>query len=119
MRNSATQFLRSNLQSSVALSFHQMHTDASTKDLLSVSRLLHFWERTFRLIEVGYVDESLTRQLLEHYFASHYQNFLHAFSTVCTDHCDPPAYLKWAEATRSLATRWEVRPALDVGAVAA
>lgn len=119
VRNAATQYLCSNLKSSVTLSFHEMHTDTSTKDLLSVSRLLHFWERTYRLIEVGYVDESLTRELLEHYFVSHYQTYLHAFSSVCRERRDPPAYLKWTEAILKLATRWKVQTPSESGAVAA
>jgi hypothetical protein len=108
VRYEAAQYLRSQLQSPATLSFYEMHTTGSTQQLLSVSRLLHFWERTFWLLEVGYADESLTRKLLEYYFISHYQTFLHGFARVCIERDDPPSYRRWTEAIVGLATRWNV-----------
>lgn len=106
-RDVAFKFLLYNLQLPNPLTFQEMHGQADDADLAAVSRLLHFWEKTWYLLQANYVDAKLTREFLRHYFENHYQKCLAEFARL-SEMRDEVNYRKWALAVRNLARVWGI-----------
>ena len=108
IRYDATNFLRSNIKAPQPLTFQEMHEHSDASDLTAVSRLLNFWEKTWYLVCVSYIDEHLTKEFLRHYFENHYKYYLAEFVELCETRPDEPNFRKWALAVRNLAKRWRI-----------
>ena len=106
-RGEATRFLRFNLQSPNPLTFQEMHEKADDADLRAASRLIHFWEKTWYLLQSNYVDAKLTREFLRHYFENHYQKCFVELARL-GEIRDEVNYTKWVLAVRNLAKTWGI-----------
>lgn len=108
-RADAAAFLRANNAQASPLSFQQMHSECTTGTLTAVTRVIQFWERAAIFVETNYVDDELTRRFLRHFFESHCQNYLVAFSVLCRARPDDGPYLQWTYALERLASIWGIR----------
>ncbi|MEM8505792.1 MAG: hypothetical protein AAF716_21895 [Cyanobacteria bacterium P01_D01_bin.1] len=105
-RDKALRALKINRQSSTPLSFQEMF-EKEADCLLPVSRVVHFWEKTWYLSKSNYIDSKLTKELLCHYFRSHYQKYLIDFAQLSKKR-DDSTYQKWVLAVTELADSWKI-----------